>query len=434
MVYCQLVSLHRCNTASIPHVLNELPVTLDETYARTLQCIPEENWKLAHRLLQCLVAGIRPLRAEELAELLAIQFDDNVAPNLVERWRPDDPEEAVLSLCSSLITIVDDRGWRVVQFSHASVKEFLVSDRPAASKVESIPRYYISLESAHTVLAQVCLTVLLHLDSKTDKKRLETLPLAFYSAQYWVDHAKFENVASRIGDAMKCLFDPKKPHLSAWTWIHDVDSGRHRTIDRLEEHPPPPRATPLYYAALCGFSELVNHLLVTHPEDVNTKCGYLVTPLHAAYRCGQLECMRLLLQYGADVDTHNVECEAVSHLASEDGQLEVLKLLLLHGADVNDKGLEDWTPLHIAVWKGHKEIVRLLLEYKADMNAKNAAGDTALILASRYGRIELVRVLFGLGADMHTSGEEGRTAFVWALNEGHRQITQFLFNRGTYRP
>jgi ankyrin repeat domain-containing protein 50 len=433
-MYCQLDALQRCEQANIRDALNQLPATLDETYARTLQCIPEENWQLAHRLLQCLIAAIRPLRAEELAEVLAIQFDENVASNLVERWRPDDPEEEVLSLCSSLITIVDDRGWRVVLFSHASVKDFLVSSRLAASKDGSISRYYTSLASAHTTLAQVSLTVLLQLDSKTDKKRLETFPLAFYSAQYWVDHAKFENVASQIGDAIKCLFDPNKPHLSAWTWIHDVDSGRHRTIDHLEEHPPPPRATSLYYAALCGFSELVNHLLLTHPEEVNIQCGYLVTPLHAAYHSGQLECVRLLLQHGADVDARNVEGEAVSHLASEHGHVEVVKLLLLHGADVNARGLEDWTPLHNAVWKGHKEVVRLLLEYNPDLNAQNMAGNTPLILAARYGHIEFVRILFGLGADMSIIGEEGWPAFGWALRERHHQISQFLFNRGTYRP
>jgi ankyrin repeat protein len=412
--------------ASIRRALNELPTTLDDTYARTLQRIPEESRQVAHRLFQCLIAAIRPLRAEELAEIFAIQFDENVAPDLVERWRPDDPEDAILSVCSSLITIVDDRGWRVVQFTHFSVKEFLVSSRLADSNVGRTSLYYVPLEPAHTILAQACLTILLQLDDKTDKERLRTLPLAFYAAQYWVDHAQFENVASQIGGAMKCLFDPKTPHLAAWTWIHDVDSGRHRSIDHLAEHPPPPRATPLYYAALCGFSGLVRHLLITHPEDVNTESGYLKTALHAAYRGGQLECMQLLLQCGADVDTRNVEGEAVSHLASEHGKTEVVKLLLQHGADVNAKGLFGWAPLHNAIWKGHKEIVRLLLEYKPNLNARNIDGDTALILASRHGHIKLVRLLLGLGADPYIPGDKGGRACDWALVEGHNEIVQVL--------
>jgi hypothetical protein len=325
-----------------------------------------------------LIAAIRPLRAEELAEIFAIEFDQDVAAKLVECWRPDDPEEAILSVCSSLITVVDDRGWRVVQFSHFSVKEFLTSSRLAASNVENISHYYIYLEPAHTILARACLTVLLQLDDKTDKKRLGTFPLAFYAAQYWVDHAKFKDVQSQIGDAMKCLFDAKKPHLAAWTWIHDVESGGYRSINVLAEHPPPPRATPLYYAILCGFSGLIRHLLTTHPEDVNTKGGYFLTALHAAKRTGQLDCIPLLLELGADVDARYMD-DTVLHLAVEDGQDELVQLLLRHGADVNAKGLSDWTPLHIATWKGNEEVVQLLLKYGADVNARNIFGDTPFV-------------------------------------------------------
>jgi hypothetical protein len=209
-VYCQLDTLRRCIPASIRKALNELPITLDDTYVRTLQCIPEEEWQHAHRLFQCLIAAIRPLRVEELAELFAIEFDSKAGPRLIERWRPEDPEDDLISVCSSLIAIVDVRDSKVVQFSHFSVKEFLASDRLAASNIGTISHFHVALEPAHTILVQACLMVLLQLDDKTDKKRLKTFPLAFYAAQYWVDHAKFENVASQIRDAMKRLFRPGK--------------------------------------------------------------------------------------------------------------------------------------------------------------------------------------------------------------------------------
>ena len=57
------------------HVLGELPETLDETYERILQEIPKSNRMHAHRLLQCLTVAVRPLRVEELAEVLAVDFD-----------------------------------------------------------------------------------------------------------------------------------------------------------------------------------------------------------------------------------------------------------------------------------------------------------------------------------------------------------------------
>jgi len=107
---------------------------LDETYERILQQIPKPNRVHAHRLLQCLVVAARPLKVEELAEVLAIDFSGTeMTPMMDNNFRWEDKERAVLSACSSLITIVQSRGSRLVQFSHFSVKEFLTSDRLAAS-------------------------------------------------------------------------------------------------------------------------------------------------------------------------------------------------------------------------------------------------------------------------------------------------------------
>jgi hypothetical protein len=57
-----------------PSILNELPETLDETYERILKGINKAQKDNAHRLLQCLTVAVRPLLVEELAELLAFDF------------------------------------------------------------------------------------------------------------------------------------------------------------------------------------------------------------------------------------------------------------------------------------------------------------------------------------------------------------------------
>ena len=49
---------------------------MDETYERVPSEIKKPNRDHARRLLQCLVVAIRPLRVEELAEVLAVDFDD----------------------------------------------------------------------------------------------------------------------------------------------------------------------------------------------------------------------------------------------------------------------------------------------------------------------------------------------------------------------
>src|SRR5712691_5712974 len=135
-VYCQLETLRHCLPPSVRGVLDELPETLDETYERVLRDINKANREHAHRLLHCLTVAMRPLRVEELAEVLVVDFvvaQQGGIAKLNPDWRWADQHQAVLSTCSSLITIVDDEDSRVVQFSHFSVREYLTSDRLAQS-------------------------------------------------------------------------------------------------------------------------------------------------------------------------------------------------------------------------------------------------------------------------------------------------------------
>jgi len=73
-VVCQIDRLRRTFPASIRNTLNELLKTLDDTYAHTLLGIDEEKRQYAQRLFRCLTVSIRPLRVEELAEILAVSL------------------------------------------------------------------------------------------------------------------------------------------------------------------------------------------------------------------------------------------------------------------------------------------------------------------------------------------------------------------------
>jgi hypothetical protein len=120
--------LRHCFPANLRHTLEELPKSLDDTYKRILKDINNANREHAYRLLQWLAVASRPLRVEELAEVLTFDFTGEI-PKSISDWRWEDREAAVLSACSSLVSVIIDNGSRVVQFSHFSVKEFLTSDR-----------------------------------------------------------------------------------------------------------------------------------------------------------------------------------------------------------------------------------------------------------------------------------------------------------------
>ena len=80
-----------------------------------------------------------------------------------------------MSVCSSLIAIVDQGGHQVVQFSHFSVKEYLTSERLAAAE-ERLSYYHILPEPAHTTLAHASLSVLLHLDDTIGRDTMRGRP------------------------------------------------------------------------------------------------------------------------------------------------------------------------------------------------------------------------------------------------------------------
>ena len=424
-VFCQLETLRHCFPPSLPHIIRELPKSLDETYERVLKNINQTTRGYAHRLLQCLMVAVRPLRLEELAEILAFDFDEASGgiPQLNVDWRREDQEPAVLSTCSSLITVVHDGDSRVVQFSHFSVKEFLMSDR-LSKAIGDVSFHHIALEPAHTILAQACLGVLLHLDDSTRETTLQNFPLAAYAAQHWVNHAKFRKVSSRIQDGMENLFDPDLPHFSRWIRVHSIDDSKRPGDDNLFE------AAPMYYAALCGFSDVVEKLLREYPEFVNARGSRRGTAFHAASRRNYVNVGQSLLKHGADVNSLGRWGRTPLHIAALWGNLEIGHWLLEHGADVNAKDDNRWTPLHGAANNGHLKLVRTLFRYSADTNAQTKIGRTALHLASNHGHIEIARFLLNKGADPNSRGNDQSTPLHLALFNGELEVAHLLLERG----
>jgi ankyrin repeat protein len=423
-----------------------------------LKNISQATRAYAHRLLQCLTVAVRPLRLEELAEILAFDFDDAPGgiPLLNADWRREDQERAVLSTCSSLITIVHDGDSRVVQFSHFSVKEFLMSDRLSVS-AEDISFYHIAPTPAHTILAQACLGVLLCPDDTTWETFVQRFPLAEYTIQHWVDHALFENVSSRIQVGIENLFDQGLPHFSRWIRSCNMDDTYPWRYYELHE------AAPMYFAAFCGFPDMVEKLIREHPEHVHAWGGPLGTALHAASRMKHLKVVQSLLRHGADVNSPGRWRRTPLLFASVQGHHEVGQWLLEHGAGVNAKEADnDRTSLHLAASYGRLEMVQTLLKHNADTNARDDSGRTPLHFASSYGLVDIVRLLLNHGvdpkacaknqqtplhlassghldiarlllehgADVDAEDKDGRTAYQIALDEGYDEVAQFLLAYG----
>jgi hypothetical protein len=219
-----------------------------------------------------------------------------------------------------LLSISTGRQW--FQFSHFSVKEFLTSDRLAYS-TENLSRFHVVPHSAHSIVAQASLSVLLHLDDRVDKKSIKGFPFSRYAAEHWVDHGRFENVSSSLQGEMERLFDQGQPSFATWIWIYDIDHPFQQHM--FEDRPAPPEAVPLYYATLCGFRALVEHLMAAHPENVNARGGYYGTPVNAALIKRNVEIALLLIEHGADVNTIDETNRTPLYRASESGRIDIVE-------------------------------------------------------------------------------------------------------------
>ena len=472
-MFCQLDTLRQCLPSSVRQTLEKLPESLDETYERIVADIKKANKGQAYRMLQCLAVAIRPLSVAELAELLAFDFDASKGgiPESNSKWLWEDHEQAVLSTCSSLITIVPVEDCPVVQFSHFSVKEFLMSDR-LATTTKDISQYHIVLEEANTLIARVCLGVLLR--DPVDENGAAPTPLARYAAEHWVTHARVKNVASRIRDGMECLFDPARPYFSAWVKLYNVDQLGWGPELRPNIQP---GAAPLYYAAFCGFPETVEHLALKYPQYLNAIGGDAGTALHSASHAGQVEVVCSLIKCGMDVNARGLWGRSPLQFAFGYGSLDVVRCLFGHGADANFQDDNLQTPLMFAAVGGNLEIVRVLLGHNADVNSQDQEGSTPLHAVFLYGdskgdgpqivrlllehgahpnardnksrtplhlvwssendefsselavpswRLEVARILLEHGADVDAEDEEGRTPMQVALAKGQAELAQLL--------
>ena len=153
------------------------------------------------------------------------------------------------------------------------------------------------------------------------------------------------------------------------------------------------------------------------------------TPIYEAAAHNHPELVRLLLDYGADINICTNTGETPLHGAIMAHHLSMVTLLLDHGADINASLACGQTPLRLAVIKGYTDIVELLLVRGAQANARGKTGLTPLHWAALKGQPAIVSLLLTHGADVSVCDDAGRTPLEWAMQRARREEFHGGFQR-----
>ncbi|KAI1774269.1 hypothetical protein F4818DRAFT_448840 [Hypoxylon cercidicola] len=432
-VSCQLDDLEKC--ISLPQIrktLRNLPKTLDDTYARILNNIPDLHKEHAKRLLQFLAFSERPLRLDEAVDAIAV--DTANKPYFDLRNRIEVPEE-IAACCSSLVVIIqrkngydtdydnyfdEDKGGAitVIQLAHFSVKEYLTSNRLEGDICDD----FLEM-NARATIAKTCLAYLLSINQDIPFQKIRReYPMSHYSARYWLDNAVVTQDRSKaVRDLSAEIFQRE----NAWKTSYHLHNPDHPWLgDEGKELP-----LALYYASFGGLEHAV-HLLLEGGADVNAQGGLHGNALSAASYGEHMEIIQILLEKGADVNAQGGRFGNALSAASFVGHMEIVHLLLEGGADVNAQGGRYRNALSAASYGEHMEIIQILLEKGADVNAQGGRYGNALSAASFVGHMEIVQILLEKGADVNAQGWRYGNALSAASYAEHMEIVQILLDKG----
>ena len=192
--------------------------------------------------------------------------------------------------------------------------------------------------------------------------------------------------------------------------------------------------TPLHAAAFCGHVKYAQ-FLIDCGATVDQKDGLGLTPLVLAARANRVEMTQFLIDAGADVNTtDNKGRSALWRILSFTKEGETVRLLLEHGADPNSHINNKYRPLHRAVNKGNVRAIPFLVQYGADVAAADEDDETILeyYFLPNDEHLVMLKTLHDIGILEDPRLENARQkALMKAVDRKHIESAKILIDAGT---
>lgn len=142
------------------------------------------------------------------------------------------------------------------------------------------------------------------------------------------------------------------------------------------------------------------------------RCSSEETLLHAAALKGNVEIAQRLLKKGSDIHATKTDGLTPLQLAALGPSADMIRLLVAYGAIVDTKGTHGaagMTPLHRAASMGYPATVQALIDAGADIELTWPGGSSSIGLAAADNNLATFSVLKNAGARVDSITDNGAT-------------------------
>lgn len=175
---------------------------------------------------------------------------------------------------------------------------------------------------------------------------------------------------------------------------------------------PPPKETTLTDLVIAGDINAIKKFYANQ-EQLNTKDGQGLYPLHYAVQRGDAQIAEILIVLGAKPDVRDPAGKTPLRYAIDRTQLPMARMLVERGADPYVADAAGSTPAEAALGAG-TDMIGAVFNAK-NINGSGQDGRTALHMAADRLMVSETSILLDLGASVQTKDKADRTALDLAL-------------------
>jgi Ankyrin repeats (3 copies)/NACHT domain len=377
----------RLSDEVIAYKLSSTPLTLMDTYEVILYNVPPTRKQDLWRIVRWLLFGSRSLTLAELETGLCLETGISSWHNFAGDLK---------FLCGSLTRLDGPR--EEVGFVHQTARGFLEAF-PQNSSIADVGGVDMDTHAANEHLAAICVQYLLRDEMFWELKRLSSrirthsayvdmiqdflgrYLLLRYAIESWAFHIRAAGTpSSAISTMVRILLSSQTRRDGIMRLTYFINKQGSWNV--------PVGQTPLHFAVYFSVPWLAQMYISKNRSSVYATTATNDTPLIWASEMGSTECVKDLLDAGADPNEFEVDGWSALHWAARNGHLGVATLLLERGASLGQRDGRGHTPLDWAIDREHWDVVSVLKRWsdKDELGRLDSTSQLQSMHATRYTR------------------------------------------------